>query len=179
MAMTITESLSVAETLGGANFWYGLRMRPSGLGCHPRGTSASLDSQLALEYFPDWFDKVDIRHGAIAFSLELSSEDVSRFELVPLSTEKPIPLSLVSVVDDVIEALFAWLDDDIQCRSMLKQVILELEDDSGYLINMAARHTSFYKNRKINPGKFNQFREHVSQLSSDMLIANIRARLAS
>ncbi|MBU2968804.1 hypothetical protein KO527_05500 [Pseudoalteromonas sp. C2R02] len=88
---SVKEKLEMAKSQGGANHWYGLKMRPYSIGAQPKGISAYLDNDEeggkvseVKSVFTNISDERSIRHGALAYSEELSQEQINSFELVKL-----------------------------------------------------------------------------------------------
>jgi len=78
------DKLDIAQALGGAAHWYGLRMRPYSIGAQPTDVSCFLEPELAQHVFEKLQDDVNVRHGALAYPYPLDDDQVARYEMVSL-----------------------------------------------------------------------------------------------
>jgi hypothetical protein len=173
--MTMEESLELAEILGGANFFYGLRSRPAGLGCHPKNTSAIITKELALENLKNITDENDVRHGAIAYEKELTEQEISSFELIDLNI---VPIETTQEVDSIINQaipiMLEWQGGSIDNPKDVREIISELEDDGEYLLRQAFKEMPQFLQRKEQPETFKVFSKVVKTIKPEQLIESLK-----
>lgn len=102
-------------------FLYGLRMRPASIGAVPPGFHlVDVDKS-----------NVNMRHGAVSYEVELTDEEVKRYELVPLTNasggrlQSPLlPHAVLVQVKEAVE-FFAYLDaeGDISARDIQDEMV--------------------------------------------------------
>jgi hypothetical protein len=102
----LDKKLDLAEQMGGANYWYGLMLRPPSIGAIPKANStAMLDNEEAKSIFINNKDIRSVRHGAMAYAEKLSDADVSRFELIELNFESKSEVREEATItrDEIVE----------------------------------------------------------------------------
>lgn len=161
-------------------FWYGLRMRPAGLGCHPRETVAIISNVLASSHFTLLSDKNDVRHGAIAYANPLSEEQISQFELVDLNNLKPVDLTQdgIVIMTEAVHIMLGWFSGSLSNPKDVRELVGEIEDDGDYLFREACKELSVFTNRKEHPKAFAQFRVVFKTINTDVLIQHINGLVA-
>ncbi|MGK2231279.1 MAG: hypothetical protein ACI92O_000437 [Colwellia sp.] len=179
MITTMEEVLDISESFGGANFWYGCRMRPPGIGCHPEGTSAIISNQLALNYFTDIKDKVNIRHGAIAYPKALTAHELSNFELVDLNIINPtdMPQSITNIMNEVLQIMIGWSKGTLNNPRDVRNLLSEIEDDGHYLLRTAYKEMSQFTQRKDNPDVFANFQNIITNITPATFVQHIKYKV--
>lgn len=161
------EKIECSLLFGGANHWYGLRMRPFSIGAQPKNTSAYLDNELAKFKFNDAKDPVNFRHGAIAYANALTPKEIDRYELVPLDINSASELVLCHNTDELTVASVATFVIDKMIKETFNTSKLTWEmydkwaDDIGanglkFMDKWFRAHPSFL-NRKEDAAQFKAF----------------------
>lgn len=177
--MDLYARIENANEQGGANFWYGLVLRPAGIACQPSGHSAIITHEMCGALFPAINDDSRaIRHGAIAYPQQLTEEQVERYDLQPLcattggllSTSKQISESLA--YDEVVKKLISILKNDLNTQSN-DTIIAALKD--GYRLDKAFQQFEVFTRRKELPELFEELNEMREYISNADLIDELSA----
>ncbi|MCG6387481.1 hypothetical protein [Vibrio fluvialis] len=118
--------VTTEDDAAGEMFWYGLQARPYGMGNTPSDAQEVkvLNAEEAAEKFP--YAGRAVRHGAIAYAVQLTPEQVSGFELKPLSEGQTEDESLAdSNMAETIARIF--LDDWMEANGV--KVITQAQMD--------------------------------------------------
>lgn len=175
--MNLNAIIENANSQGGANFWYGLVLRPPGISCQPKGHSAIVTREMCETLFPVIkSDNRAIRHGAIAYPNSLPDKEIENFDLQPLcvksggvlSTEKQISESLA--YDEVVRKLISILKVELNTESN-EPVIAAL--NTGYPIEKAFRQFEVFKRKSEFPELFEELREMREYISVDALLEEL------
>lgn len=175
--MNLNAIIENANIQGGANFWYGLVLRPAGISCQPKGHSAIVTREMCENLFPAIkSDNRAIRHGAIAYPNPLTDKEIENFDLQPLcvksggvlSTEKQISESLV--FDEVIKKLIKTLKAELNTDS--NEPVIEALNN-GYPLEKAFRRFEVFKRKNEFPDLFEELRELRNFISVDDLLTEL------
>lgn len=179
MAMDMKQVIDIADTFGGANFWYGCRMRPPGLGCHPKNTSALISNNLALSHFGDIKDKTNVRHGAIAYPIALTAQEINNFELVDLNNVDPIDMSKYSldIMNGALNIMLTWTTGSLENPRDVRNLLSEIEDDGAYLLRQAYKEMSQFTHRKNSPEEFAHFRKVIAIITPDVFAVHVKDKV--
>jgi hypothetical protein len=164
--MTFSEVLDIAKTFGASNLsWYGLKARPSSLGCHPVNTVANISKELALENIPGIQNSVSVRHGAIAYASPLSQHEIDSFELIDLSIkiisfdEYAFEDEIVAIIVEPFISTVIDIDDTVKC----------IISDKEKSIREAFKKSNAFIQRKENTGVFDLAKEYCAVFTEDYL----------
>lgn len=152
-------------------FWYGLRARPFSIGAVPSiHQSAILTAEQAQVAFPSVGNSV--RHGAVGYSEQLSENEVSSFEFVPLF-EDVAAISDEDVQYTARELILGWLDskglskvEQNEINTLIQAVSL---GDINSIFAKVIRELPVFKNRKSDKEEYNNFLAELEAIDSDML----------
>ncbi|HHF2973032.1 TPA: hypothetical protein ACPJ0I_003996 [Vibrio diabolicus] len=148
-------------------FWYGLRLRPYGLGTTPpqHQVAKYLDPESAKEQFADAGN--GIRHGAIAYDQKLPPELVSNFDLEPLFGMVEGDLEEAERI--ATEALGQWVED--KGVDEIPQSTLDTLKQVGFKAAFAKqlRQQPEMKNRKENPNAYKLWSASIDLVTPDMI----------
>jgi hypothetical protein len=173
-SLTIEERIDISKALGGANHYFGLRMRPYSLGVAPKGESAVFPQEQALALFANLRDNNNVRHGVIAYPTALSEADANAFDLIPLCKENGIEFSYINSIPKgelqvkLIEMLAGYFYSQNN-----SYVIAEIEADGEYELMMAFKELPVFINRKTEPQLFAEYRECLKDLHEEAVIARL------
>ncbi|HHG3329102.1 TPA: hypothetical protein ACPVYZ_004268 [Vibrio parahaemolyticus] len=152
-------------------FWYGLRARPFSIGAAPSiQQSAILTAEQAQVAFPSVGNSV--RHGAVGYSEQLSDNEVSSFEFVPL-------FETTAAIDDedieytARELLLGWLDSKGLSTVEKNEIDTLVQAVSLGNINSVfakvIRELPVFKNRKSDKKEYDQFRAELEAIDAEVL----------
>lgn len=182
----LQSKLEIAQSFGGANHWYGLRMRPYSLAAQPNGNSAYLDADLAKSIFTQMRDKNNIRHGVLAYPEKLSERDAQHFDMIPIDiTDGSELLKLIDSTNMTIESLSLDIINIILKEAFAGRVVTfdlfdewanEFSEQGKKAINKYFRLHPAFINRKTEQvafEKLTELREVIDMESlSDAFIGN-------
>lgn len=172
----MAQVIEIADMQNGANFWYGLRSRPSGLGCHPNNITALISNELALKHFGKIQDVNDVRHGAIAYSSSLSAEQVNSFELVDLNNREKVNVSqdLISILNNTLNIMLDWYSSSLNNPRDVRDLLNEIETDGYYLLRRAYKEMPVFIKRKQYPAEFSDFKKLIQSITPTTFIQHVK-----
>ncbi|UTZ44617.1 hypothetical protein [Vibrio campbellii] len=152
-------------------FWYGLRARPFSIGAVPSiQQSAILTAEQAQVAFPSVGNSV--RHGAVGYSEQLSENEVSSFEFVPLF-ETAAHIDDEDIEYTARELLLGWLDskglsavEQNEIDTLIQAVSL---GDINSVFAKVIRELPVFKNRKSDKKEYDQFRAELEAIDAEVL----------
>lgn len=161
------EKLDTAKIFGGTTQWLGLRMRPYSIGAQPKEPSCFLDAELAQHVFSNINDKDNIRHGAIAYSENISKEVLEQYELISLDIEAKAENFVGGFSDDLtVDSLSLDLANIMFKRDFAgKRITFDLFDEwSEFMttndisvVKKYVRYHPVFINRHTEPEKYKPF----------------------
>ncbi|WP_318491888.1 defense against restriction DarA-related protein [Photobacterium leiognathi] len=179
-----SEKITSENATGETNHWYGMRIRPFGIGNQPNGQTAYLEPEQAAAKFPD-FDERSIRFGAIAYAEPLSKKDVEHYNLTDL--QKVIsPLAdedyARAAVEDAV-SLYAKrtpLDENI-IYNLVQKFKLATGDNRKRIQSVFAkelRQDFFFENRNTDKEGYMTWFESLNLIDEEMLTTALNEAMA-
>ena len=171
----LQEKFEIAQSQGGANHFYGLRMRPYSLGAQPKGSNLYLDPELAITVFDKLKDKVNCRHGVLAYPSVITDDVCDRMDLIPLDFDKQAEFEVDIFTGDLNEESLAdqiaklYVDSEHQGKQLTYAqfddfAALYANKDISSMNKWFRKHPVFLE-RKTNKTTFDKFQSLREKMS--------------
>lgn len=153
-------------------FWYGMPMRPFMLGTVPNRNVAYMDPEQAGVLFPAYAGSRTVRFGAVAYAKELSSQDISNYELLPLSKNPKAPGLSEEDISYIEADITAAIDDTYAENGKITkdtyQSLIDSFNKSPNWIYKVLKNTYSYQNRQRDPDHFKLLQTYAKRMDVAM-----------
>lgn len=173
-----------------ANFWYGMRIRPFGIGSQPDNHAAFVNNEEALTKFADKSVKTrDVRFGAVGYQAALSQDVIDQYNLTDLNADQEINMDLGDQA--LQEITFNWVKEktnnsmllsEFDSKAIIHDVSSNLQKTKSLFFALAktdlsshVRNMNEFQAKSSDPDKYRIFQKSIDAQPLDSLVELIES----